>query len=207
MKLIVGLGNPGTKYQNNRHNVGFMFVDYLVSELTSWRVNEFGLNKKLSKLVIDKKKHNASCFMFHDLTLLKPQTFMNRSGEEVKKIIRNSKFVIGDLIVVHDDLDIPLGKFKIQLGTGPQLHNGIISIEQHLGPKDFWRIRIGVDNRLAHHSPGDGGKAENWIDGETRYRMVPGETYVLKNFLSDEKEAVNKVFPMIFQRLKDMKMI
>jgi len=197
MKLIVGLGNPGTKYQNNRHNVGFMFVDYLVSELTSLRVNEFGLNNKLSKL--SKLIKPAKLVIDNnEIVIFKPQTFMNRSGEEVKKIIRNSKFVIGDLIVVHDDLDIPLGKFKIQLGTGPQLHNGITSIEQHLGSKDFWRIRIGVDNRPACHSLGEGGNAENWMDGET---------YVLKNFMNNEKEVVNKVFPMIFQRLKEMKMI
>jgi len=177
MKFIVGLGNPGTKYQNNRHNVGFMFVDYLVDELASLR---------------------------NVITLFKPQTFMNNSGVEVKKYVLHSTFhVQQDLIVVHDDLDIPLGKFKIHLGTGPQLHNGITSIEQHLGSNDFWRVRIGIDNRLARRSS----KSEGGIDGETRYRMVPGETYILKNFTGDERKTVNKVFPMILQRLKEMKMI
>ncbi len=160
MKLIVGLGNPGVKYQNNRHNVGFMFVDYLT--------NELGKSDQL-----DKSK----------IKLFKPKTFMNPSGVDVNKVIGKWKLDIENLIVVHDDLDIPLGKFKIQKATGPLLHGGLTSIEQHLGANDFWRVRIGVDNR----------KPENWVDGET---------YVLQDFTSEEKITIVESFPKILERLK-----
>src|SRR5574340_614297 len=103
MYTIVGLGNPGSKYQNNRHNVGQMFVDYLVNELAGSRVNEFKLKK-------------TDCYM-------------NQSG----LFIKNLKLKTENLVVAHDDLDIPLGKFKIQKGEGPRLHNGLISIEKALG--------------------------------------------------------------------------
>lgn len=182
MICIVGLGNPGEKYQNNRHNVGQMFVDYLFSEFTSLRVGEFKLDKysnsKLSKLVINNKQ----------IVLAKPMTFMNKSGEAVSKLILNFKFQISNLVVVHDDLDIPLGKFKIQKGTGPQLHNGIESIENHLKTKDFWRIRIGVDNR-GTTSP-------------ERAKRVEGETYVLENFTDEETKIIHLLFPEIYKRLQ-----
>jgi len=118
------------------------------------------------------------------IILAKPQTFMNLSGPAVKKTIENCKLKIENLIVVHDDLDIPLGKFKIQKGTGPQLHNGIESIEKALRTKDFWRVRIGVDNRQ-----------------KTGY--MDGENYVLQNFQKDEESVINKLFPEIYQRLKN----
>jgi PTH1 family peptidyl-tRNA hydrolase len=168
MKLIVGLGNPGEKYKNNRHNIGHMFVDYLINKLTDSQINKFKLYK-------------TDCFM-------------NLSGKFVKKIISNfnppAGGQISNLIVVHDDLDIPLGKFKIQKGTGPLLHNGIESIENALGATDFWRIRIGVDNRPARRSLGEG-----WVDGEN---------YVLQNFQPVEKETVQLLFPKILTRLKEM---
>jgi PTH1 family peptidyl-tRNA hydrolase len=109
---------------------------------------------------------------------------MNNSGKAIK-IILNTLHVSRDtLYIIHDDLDIPLGKFKIQFAQGPKLHNGIKSIEETLKSKDFWRIRIGVDNR----------KKENWIDGET---------YVLQDFLPEEKKFLTQqVFPKIFQLIK-----
>jgi len=163
MILIVGLGNPGKKYQNNRHNVGYMFVNYL--------------NEKI-------KIKNE------ELKIAKTDCFMNVSGIFVNKLIRNSKSEIKNLIIIHDDLDIPLGKFHIQFASGPQLHNGLESIEQHLKTKDFWRVRIGVDNR-----PLD--------------RRIPGETYALQNFLSDEiKLLETEIFPKIFAQMKlDFKML
>jgi PTH1 family peptidyl-tRNA hydrolase len=174
MKLIVGLGNPGEKYKNNRHNVGFMFVDYLLKMQNEKCKNQndnlkFKMNKFLFSEIIE----------FHDLILAKPQTFMNESGIAANKIIANYGLRIADLFVVHDDLDIPLGTFHIQKGVGPKLHNGISSIEQHLKTKDFWRIRIGVDNR----------------DSEKR---IDGETYVLQDFLLTEKAVLqNTIFPKI----------
>lgn len=155
MKLLVGLGNPGAKYQNNRHNVGHLFVDYIVDKFKSG---------------------------YPKFKAVKTDVFMNQSGVFVKKTLSHLVFSISDLIVVHDDLDIPLGKFKIQQGEGPRLHNGLNSIEKILGIKDFWRIRIGVDQR----------NAEKWIDGET---------YVLSNFTPTEKKVVEDLFPKIYDKL------
>jgi PTH1 family peptidyl-tRNA hydrolase len=156
MFIFIGLGNPGTNYQNNRHNVGQMLIDYLAKNLKSQNEN---------------------------IKFFKTDCFMNQSGKAVKKIIENCKLKIENLIILHDDLDIPLRKFKIQKGIGPKLHNGIKSIEQELKTKNFWRVRIGVDNR----------KPENHISGEV---------YVLKDFLPEEKELLTKeVFAAIKEKI------
>lgn len=171
MNIFIGLGNPGEKYQNNRHNTGHMFIDYLVNKLTSLRVDELK----------EKNKPIAKIYTSENTILAKSLTFMNESGKAIKRILNTLHVLRYTLYVVHDDLDIPLGKFKIQFANGPKLHNGIKSIEETLKTKDFWRIRIGVDNR----------KKENWINGET---------YVLQNFLGEEKEVlINQVFPKIFK--------
>ena len=117
---------------------------------------------------------------------------MNLSGIFVNKLIRNSKSEINNLIIIHDDLDIPLGKFHIQFASGPQLHNGLESVEQHLKTKDFWRVRIGVDNR----------PLDKRTSPEQR-RRIPGETYALQNFLPEEKKVLEtEIFPKIFIQLK-----
>lgn len=162
MKFIVGLGNPGPKYQNNRHNVGHMMIDY-VDQVQRSKFKNQSYNLKFK--------------------VIKTDCYMNESGKFVKKTIENCKLKIENLIVVHDDLDIPLGKFKIQKGTGPQLHNGIESIEKAIGTKDFWRIRIGVDNRP--------------LTGN-----IDGETYVLNNFTPEEIKIVNQTFPRILSLLQ-----
>lgn len=154
MKLLVGLGNPGEKYQHNRHNIGFMFADFMKNN--------------------ERMKHEK-------WIILKPQNYMNRSGEEVSKTAHFYKIEPEDIFVAHDDLDIPLGKFKIQKGTGPKLHNGISSIEQLLGTNDFWRIRIGVENR-----------------GDNR---ISGEVYVLQDFTNEERQTITSLFPEISTRL------
>lgn len=156
MKLVLGLGNPGKKYQNNRHNVGHMFVNYLINEL---RITDYGFKT------------------------LKTDCFMNLSGNFVKKLVTRYTLHANDIIVVHDDLDIPLGKFKIEQGPGPKLHNGINSIEETLRTQDFWRVRIGVENRT---------------------EKISGETYVLQDFADSETEAIQQTFPKIADRLKNL---
>lgn len=169
MLLIVGLGNPGEKYQNNRHNIGFMFIDHIAP---------------LLNCSMAAKTDNATAQQCNgDIVLMKPTTFMNRSGKAVTELFKHHKLKAEQLIVIHDDLDIPLGKFKIQKGTGPLLHNGITSIEEAIGSKDFLRVRIGVDDR----------KPESWIDGET---------YVLQDFSPAEHTIIEQVFPVILKRLQ-----
>src|SRR3989338_2250496 len=133
MRIIIGLGNPGTKFQNNRHNVGFMFIDFIAPLFHCSIVT----NRK--PYLTMKQSDNGT------IILVKPQLFMNQSGIAVKKFlslhtpysILNTK----SMFVVHDDLDLKLGSFKIQFGKGPKLHNGIESVEQTLRTNDFWRIR------------------------------------------------------------------
>ena len=175
MKLIVGLGNPGEKYAKNRHNVGFMFVDYMLETFAKrvvCNVERFTKDKYVQSEIA----------ILHEMILIKPQTYMNKSGEAVAACL--TRFAIhdtqNDLIVVHDDLDIPFGKFKIQM-QGPKVHNGLISIQNKLRTVAFLRIRIGVDNR----------PAEN--------RMA-GEEYVLQNFSEDEQTLLPELFRKIEER-------
>ena len=205
MKLIVGLGNPGEKYQNNRHNVGFQFLDYIIENLqiTNLKLQisnqfqisnlKFKINKYLQSEICEIPPNSYPLTLnTSPLLLAKPQTFMNHSGHAVKKIVSRYQLAVGsDLVVVHDDLDIAFGKFKIQTGTGPQLHNGIDSINASFRTHDYLRIRIGVDNR----------PPENRINGETRRRLVPGETYVLQNFTKEEQSRLPLIFNKLFERI------
>lgn len=164
MKLIIGLGNPGEKYKNNRHNVGRMFVRE-VGEVRGVRV-------------------------------LESDIFMNESGKFVKKHLGD----MGDLrnlYIVHDDLDIPLGQYKIQFGVGPKVHNGVNNIEDVLGTKDFWRIRIGIDRRSLRSSPS--------AAGLNRDPWMPGEQYVLEDFTKEELEILTKVFEQVAQEISKAK--
>lgn len=177
-KLIIGLGNPGEKFKNNRHNVGFLFVDYMLQEYKNKRIIEYKEQYKekfKSMLYEPSDKQNYPVF-------LKPQTFMNDSGKSVASYIPYSIFHIPDLLVVHDDLDLKLGEFKIQQAKGPKVHNGVNSIEQELGTKDFMRIRIGVDNR----------NSEN---------RIPGESYVLQDFQQEEQKIIWGVFIKVAKEL------
>jgi peptidyl-tRNA hydrolase, PTH1 family len=137
MKLIVGLGNPGSKYSVTRHNAGFIALDRLASQLDA----SFSENKKLK----------AEIAKTAEVIMLKPQTFMNLSGLAVKLALDYYKIDINDLIVLHDDLDIDQGKFKTTTSSRAAGHNGVQSIIDELGSQDFRRYRIGI--RPAEPSP------------------------------------------------------
>ncbi|MEN9328348.1 MAG: hypothetical protein RI947_1156 [Candidatus Parcubacteria bacterium] len=180
MKLIVGLGNPGAQYEHTRHNVGHMYVDYLAQFLASDTQNihtQFAVQKSFDASVLEIRTNRVK------ILLAKPVTFMNRSGAAVRKLRDFYKIADSDIVVVHDDLDITLGLFKIQLARGPKVHNGIASVEQSLGTNEFWRVRIGVENR------------------PKEYKMS-GEAYVLQNFKTEEREKAHHAFEEISNRLK-----
>jgi PTH1 family peptidyl-tRNA hydrolase len=132
MKLIIGLGNPGKKYEKTRHNVGFMVLDELAGG------EKWGESKKVKAQYIKMRMGDEN------VELLKPQTFMNESGRAVAYAANKNGVSPADILVIHDDVDIPLGEIKIQEGRGAAGHNGVKSIIQHLGTKDFTRIRVGV---------------------------------------------------------------
>ncbi|OGM26719.1 aminoacyl-tRNA hydrolase [Candidatus Woesebacteria bacterium RIFCSPHIGHO2_02_FULL_38_9] len=176
MKLLVGLGNPGKKYENTRHNVGFIVLNAMAlkfsTRLPDGQVSNFQFSNKFKALIF---KYKANLFA-------KPQTFMNDSGVAVKNLSTHYNLQHTNLYVVHDDLDLTLGSYKIQFGKGPKVHNGLLSIEEELGTSDFWRVRIGVDNR----------------DPNNR---IPGDEYVLQNFTKEEIEIRDKIIAEITIKL------
>jgi PTH1 family peptidyl-tRNA hydrolase len=132
--LIVGLGNPGREYKENRHNVGFMLIDRL----------SVRLNARMSRL--QAKALVASVhFEGHKLVLAKPQTYMNLSGQSIQGLARFYKLPLENMLVSHDDLDLPFGTIRIRPGGGPGGQRGVASTIERLGSKDFPRLRIGID--------------------------------------------------------------
>ncbi|MDT1061293.1 aminoacyl-tRNA hydrolase [Paracoccus sp. CPCC 101403] len=158
MKLIVGLGNPGAKYEKNRHNVGFMALDRIASDhgFGPWRARFQG---EVSEGRLGQER----------VVLLKPATFMNLSGQSVGEAMRYLKIEPGDVIVLHDELDLAPGKVRLKLGGGHAGHNGLRSIHQHIG-ETYRRMRIGIGHpghkdRVAGYVLSDFAKAEeNGLD-------------------------------------------
>lgn len=175
MHIIVGLGNPGSEYARTRHNIGYMVIDALAITLSM----KFEYQEKVHGFLAKKD----------DLYLLKPATFMNLSGQSVRAVLeyfgegKPNPEQLKKVFVIHDDLDIPLGKYKIQLSKGPKVHNGLLSIDQHLGSDAYYHVRIGIENRGAERS------------------LIPGSKYVLTNFISGEQDKLNQVIPQVSHEL------
>ena len=132
MKLIVGLGNPGLEYQNTRHNIGFYYLDLFTGKL------DINYKEKFKGLYIKTKINNE------DVIFLKPQTYMNLSGESVIKFVNYYKINIEDILVIHDDLDIDLGRIKLKDNGSSGGHNGIKSIIENIQSENFKRLKIGI---------------------------------------------------------------
>jgi len=134
MRLIVGLGNPGPRYAGNRHNIGFMAADAIVRRYSFGPIKE-RFHGLAAEGTIEGEKVLA----------LAPQTFMNDSGRAVQAALQFYKLQPEDVIVIYDEIDLPLGKVRVKRNGGAGGHNGIRSIDAHIGP-DYWRVRIGVDH-------------------------------------------------------------
>jgi PTH1 family peptidyl-tRNA hydrolase len=147
--LIVGLGNPGPEYTASRHNVGFMVADILLTRYG--RLKSWGQKFKGAFM--------AASANDKDFFLLKPQTFMNLSGESVGEAVRFHKLTPKDVIVFHDDLDLLPGQVKIKQGGGTGGHNGLKSLDAHISP-NYWRVRIGIG-----HPGGDSDEVTNYVLG------------------------------------------
>jgi len=198
--IILGLGNPGKKYQNTRHNIGRALVKTWAEKLSlTWQ------REKIFSAEIAKKGR---------LWLVKPTTMMNQSGQTATRLIKANQLITDpsltlkqikllsasqgaaknnsplakeqkkiNLLVVHDELDLRLGQWRLSWGKSSPLHKGVLSIEQALQTKAFWRLRIGVDNR----------NPEN---------RLPGQAYVLQKFLPKEKKSLKIVFKEILIHLE-----
>ena len=146
IKLIVGLGNPGDKYEKTRHNAGFWYVDLLAAQTAS----ALNLDAKMFGLVGKLKPHQ-------DKWLLKPTTFMNASGKAVAALANYYKITPAEILVAHDELDLPAGSAKLKYGGGHGGHNGLKDIHAALGTADYWRLRLGIDH------PGDRNEVINYV--------------------------------------------
>jgi len=161
MITIIGLGNPGEQYKNTRHNVGFMAIDV------------FAEKNNFPKFELQKKS-NALISKNDNVILVKPQTFMNESGRAIKQIISNIN--AADLVVIHDDIDLPIGKMKIVKERGSAGHKGVESIIKNIGNDGLVRIRIGI------------GSSPRQVQGE----KVEAMKIVLKNFSAEEQKTLDE---------------
>ena len=157
MKLLVGLGNPGAQYSGNRHNIGFMAIDAIASAhgISGWKSKHAGL---LAEGNVGNER----------VLLLKPQTFMNKSGDSVQQVARFYKLTPADIMVFYDELDLAPGKVRVKIGGGNGGHNGLRSIDPQIG-LDYKRVRLGIGHpgkeNVTHHVLGDFAKADKaWLD-------------------------------------------
>ncbi|SFB31693.1 peptidyl-tRNA hydrolase [Lentibacillus halodurans] len=158
MKCVVGLGNPGRKYSKTRHNIGFMVIDELAGR-HRWKLKKDKFKGRSTVETSDGEK----------VILLKPQTFMNLSGESVRPVMDFYQIAPENVLVIYDDLDLPAGKIRLRQKGGHGGHNGIRSIIDHLGTKEFKRLRIGIGRPAA---------------------AIPVVDYVLQSFSSEQQDDV-----------------
>jgi PTH1 family peptidyl-tRNA hydrolase len=176
VKLIVGLGNPGFLYARNRHNIGFMCVSHLA---------------RTQKIVFDRKQGHARTGIGNiagqRVVLARPQTYMNASGESVSALMKKLNVAAADLIVIHDDLDLPVGKIRLRWGGNSGGHKGIDSIIARTGTRDFYRVRVGIGRPEIDTNASD--KESTVID------------YVLKDFTREEKKIIDTVIPQVSEAI------
>ncbi|MDP7142346.1 MAG: aminoacyl-tRNA hydrolase [Alphaproteobacteria bacterium] len=172
MWLLVGLGNPGDKYDANRHNIGFMVIDAIA--------DDYHFPAFKSKYQGD---YSQGTIGGEKVLLLKPQTYMNNSGQSVGALAKFYKIPADRIIVFHDELDLNPGKMRVKFGGGLAGHNGLKSMKAHLGTQDFWRVRMGIGH------PGD----KNRVSG-----------YVLSDFAKAEKPQIDKMIEACAQHVADL---
>ena len=171
MYLIIGLGNPDEQYKNTRHNVGYRFVNSLLNfwKKSNYNFNDFKFTRKY------KSELARGEFEGNKILIAKPTTYMNLSGEAIYLVQQYYQVPESHIIVCHDDMDIPLGKFRISFNASAAGHKGVQSLIDHLQTQEFIRLRIGISR------PPSG---------------IPPEKYVLQDFTAEENEILEKTFPL-----------
>jgi PTH1 family peptidyl-tRNA hydrolase len=173
IQLIVGLGNPGPNYQDTRHNAGFWFVERLAERHGGRLLNETKFHGLLGRVRI------GGC----ELRLLQPMTFMNRSGQSVAAVARYFDIAPEQILIAHDELDLPPGQVRLKQGGGHAGHNGLRDTMSALGSREFWRLRVGIDH------PGDRSQVTNYVLGR------PGR---------DEADAIDEALELAEGSLADI---
>lgn len=169
MKLVVGLGNPGKKYSKTKHNIGFISLDHYTD------TNNLKLKKE--------RKFHGKSLKIGDLVLLKPQTFMNNSGISIKAVMDYYNIDIWDILIIYDDLDLPLGKTRLREKGSAGGHNGIKSIISHIKTEEFKRVRVGIDKNP----------------------LIETKNYVLSSFNKKEQIIMDPIYNKISEIIKDFK--
>ena len=170
MKLMVGLGNPGKEYENTRHNVGFMAIDR-IAQFLNVTFDKEKFQGKYAEVLYENEKY----------ILLKPQKYMNLSGEVVGDFVRFFKIDISDILILYDDLDTPVGSMRLRSQGSSGGHNGIKNIEQHLQTQKYNRIKFGISNN----------------------KMMDTKDYVLGRFSKEEQEVMNQTLEKVVDIFKD----
>ncbi len=170
MKLIVGLGNPGRIHAHNRHNVGFMCLSHFA------RTQAISFDRKQGRARV-----GTGVVAGSKVVVARPQTYMNLSGQSVDRLVKRFNIDLANLVVIHDDLDLPLGKIRIRHGGGSGGHKGIDSIITHLNSEDFTRLRVGIGRPAT-------------AEGISEADIV---AYVLTDFTPDEKQTIAQVVPRV----------
>ena len=177
MKLIVGLGNPGRGHTNNRHNVGFICLNYFA---------------RSQGIRFDKKQGQARIGMGevagNEVVVARPQTYMNRSGRSVSLLVRKFNVSLDNILIIHDDLDLPLGKIRIRQGGSAGGHKGVGSIITELDSQNFIRIRVGIGRPVKN-------------EGFTEFNDDEIINYVLSDFTIDEKQTITQVIPTVSEAI------
>ncbi|MCD6300351.1 MAG: aminoacyl-tRNA hydrolase [Dehalococcoidales bacterium] len=176
MKLIVGLGNPGRFHANNRHNIGFMCLNHFAKK------HVISFDKKQSRARIGSGK-----VANNEVVVAKPQTYVNLSGQSVSLLVKKFNINLDNLLVIHDDLDLPLGKIRIRHGGSSGGHKGIDSIISSLGSEDFSRLRIGIGRPMA--------------TGNAPISEADIIAYVLSDFTLEEKQTIIPVIPRVSEAI------
>ena len=175
---LIGLGNPGKKYSNNRHNIGFLLLETLSKKYNS----NFLLKEKLKSYCSEFKINNSTYRLFL------PNTFMNNSGDAVRAIVDWYKINLDQIFIIVDDKDLPLGKIRFRKKGSSGGHNGLKSIIEKLRTQDFNRIRIGIGSPAS-------------IDETNNYNTI---SHVLGNITSDEKSILDKVYTKVIESLEQL---
>lgn len=178
MKIILGLGNPGEQYKKTRHNIGFLMIDKIKD---SFQFPEFTLNQKF------KAQITKGSLLKTPIILVKPQTFMNLSGQSVNSLLNFYKLSPADIIVIHDDIDISLGKYKLAINSSSAGHNGVQNIIDNIGTQEFKRFRIGIGETL-----------------KTSSCKLALHKFVLDKLSVDELKILDQLYPNLLQDIQKL---
>ncbi len=184
MKLIVGLGNPGEKYEKTRHNLGFMIVEHFLKDFQSAKNTLWEDSKKfkseISQIEWQRRSLHSGQALIEQVMLVKPKTYMNNSGLAVQLLTTYYKLLTTDIWIIHDDIDLPLGSMKIRFGGASAGHHGVESIMEKLGTDKFWRFRMGTG-------------LKNQKSNIKNQKLKNVEDYVLGNFVGQERGKVKNL--------------